>query len=141
MLFSKLAASPEEPSWSDKLKKDAQKLVLKLRNLEEPCLMILKLELTPLTGRKHQLRAQMNALGLPIVGDRIYPRLWPALAAAALPDYHQPLQLLARELAFTDPVTGQARCFVSRRTLAWVGRADTVQPSPTPSPPAPTPPP
>jgi len=97
--------------------------------------------LTPLTGRKHQLRAQMNALGLPIVGDRIYPRLWPAPAADALPDYHQPLQLLARELAFTDPVSGQARCFVSRRTLAWVGWADTVQPSSAPSPTAPTPPP
>jgi alkyldihydroxyacetonephosphate synthase len=44
MLFSKLAESKDDPSWSGKLKKDAQKLVLKLRNLEEPCLMILKLE-------------------------------------------------------------------------------------------------
>ena len=49
--------------------------------------------LTPRTGRKHQLRAQMNALGLPIVGDRIYPRLWPEPAADAPPDYTQPLQL------------------------------------------------
>ena len=95
--------------------------------------------LTPLTGRKHQLRAQMNALGLPIVGDRIYPRLWPEPAAGAAPDYRQPLQLLARELAFTDPVTGQARCFVSRRQLALAACADTVSPpsplSPHPSPP------
>lgn len=73
--------------------------------------------LTPHTGRKHQLRAQMNALGLPIVGDRIYPRLWPEPPADALPDYSQPLQLLARQLSFTDPVSGQPRCFTSQRRL------------------------
>jgi len=79
--------------------------------------------LTPLTGRKHQLRAQMAALGLPICGDRIYPVLWPAAAADAMPDYRDPLQLLARELAFDDPVTGQARRFVSGRVLERVAAA------------------
>ena len=74
--------------------------------------------LTPLTGRRHQLRVQLNALGLPIVGDRIYPRLWPEATADAPPDYTQPLQLLARSIAFTDPVNGAARCFVSTRRLA-----------------------
>ena len=73
--------------------------------------------LRPQTGAKHQLRAHMNALGLPIIGDRIYPRLWPAAPPDATPDYSQPLQLLARELRFTDPVTGEARCFTSRRQL------------------------
>ena len=91
--------------------------------------------LTPLTGRKHQLRVQMNALGVPIAGDRIYPRLWPEPAAGATPDYRQPLQLLARELAFTDPVTGQPRCFVSRRQLALAAGPDTAQVSRHPSPP------
>ena len=74
--------------------------------------------LIPHTGQRHQLRAQLNHLGLPIVGDRIYPRLWPELALGAAPDYSNPLQLLARELAFVDPVTGQPRRFVSRRRLA-----------------------
>jgi tRNA pseudouridine32 synthase/23S rRNA pseudouridine746 synthase len=78
--------------------------------------------LTPLTGRKHQLRAQMSALGLPIAGDRIYPRLWPEPAPGAAPDYRQPLQLLAREFAFTDPLDGQPRHFVSRRQLQGGGR-------------------
>ena len=73
--------------------------------------------LHPQTGAKHQLRAHMNALGLPICGDRIYPRLWPAAADDAPADYTQPLQLLARELRFTDPVSGEARCFTSRRQL------------------------
>ncbi len=74
--------------------------------------------LTPLTGRRHQLRVQLDALGLSIVGDRIYPRLWPEAAADAPPDYTQPLQLLAREVAFTDPLSGAPRHFVSARRLA-----------------------
>ncbi len=76
--------------------------------------------LTPVTGRKHQLRVQLSTLGLPIVGDRIYPRLLPDTPAGTAPDYSQPLQLLARELAFTDPITGQLRQFSSRRQLALV---------------------
>ena len=75
--------------------------------------------LTPRTGRTHQLRVQMSALGLPIVGDRIYPTLWPEPAAEAPPDWSRPLQLLAREIAFADPVTGEERRFASRRRLAW----------------------
>ena len=77
--------------------------------------------LTPFTGRRHQLRAQMCALGLPILGDRIYPQLWPARPIGVAPDYAQPLQLLAREMAFTDPINGQPRRFVSRRVLLLAG--------------------
>jgi tRNA pseudouridine32 synthase / 23S rRNA pseudouridine746 synthase len=77
--------------------------------------------LTPHTGRRHQLRAQLSALGLPIVGDRIYPRLWPEPPVGATPDYTQPLQLLARELRFTDPISGEPRRFTSRRHLELAG--------------------
>jgi tRNA pseudouridine32 synthase / 23S rRNA pseudouridine746 synthase len=86
-------------------------------------------KLTPFTGRKHQLRAQMSELGVPIVGDRIYPRLWPEPALGATPDYSLPLQLLARELAFTDPISGQARRFVSRRHLLLAGAAQNELPT------------
>ena len=72
-------------------------------------------ELRPRTGQKHQLRVHMNALGLPILGDRIYPKLLPE---EAQPDYSRPLQLLARSLDFTDPCTGQPRHFESRLRLA-----------------------
>ena len=65
--------------------------------------------LSPVTGKKHQLRVHMNALGVPILNDRMYPPVSPTPAD----DYNLPLQLLARSMAFTDPVTGQARRFES----------------------------
>jgi tRNA pseudouridine32 synthase / 23S rRNA pseudouridine746 synthase len=77
--------------------------------------------LRPATGRTHQLRVQMDALGAPIAGDRIYPRLLPEPAPGAAPDWSSPLQLLARAFGFVDPVTGQTRHFVSARTLALAG--------------------
>ena len=64
--------------------------------------------LRPRTGVKHQLRVQMSAIGLPIVGDRIYPVLQPHEAS---PRFDAPLQLVAREMSFTDPITGLARVF------------------------------
>ena len=81
--------------------------------------------LHPLTGRKHQLRAQMNAAGLPLRGDRLYPDLLPEPPAQAPPDYSHPLQLLARQIAFTDPLTGAPRRFTSRRSLQATQEAAT----------------
>ena len=74
--------------------------------------------LLPATGRTHQLRVQMAALGAPIVDDRIYPELLPEPAPGVAPDWTRPLQLLAREFAFDDPVTRERRRFTSARTLA-----------------------
>ena len=71
--------------------------------------------LSPVTGKKHQLRVHMNALGLPILNDRMYP----PVADTPDDDYSLPLQLLAKSIAFTDPVTGKARNFQSQLTLAW----------------------
>ncbi|MEU1025341.1 RluA family pseudouridine synthase [Streptomyces sp. NPDC005904] len=71
--------------------------------------------LTPHTGRTHQLRVHMNALGLPILGDPLYPVV---TGPVAPDDFRRPLQLLARVLEFTDPVTGHPHRFVSGRTLA-----------------------
>jgi tRNA pseudouridine32 synthase / 23S rRNA pseudouridine746 synthase len=71
--------------------------------------------LSPVTGKKHQLRVHMNALGLPILNDRMYP----PVADTPDDDFARPLQLLARSVAFTDPVTGQTRQFASRRSLEW----------------------
>jgi tRNA pseudouridine32 synthase / 23S rRNA pseudouridine746 synthase len=70
-------------------------------------------QLTPSTGRTHQLRVHMNSLGLPIDGDPLYPTVLDVAAG----DFSTPLQLLAQRLAFIDPVTGVEREFVSQRTL------------------------
>lgn len=69
--------------------------------------------LRPITGRRHQLRLHMAALGMPIVNDAFYPVLLPCKGD----DFSQPLQLLAREIAFTDPLTGHVRHFASARNL------------------------
>jgi tRNA pseudouridine32 synthase/23S rRNA pseudouridine746 synthase len=74
--------------------------------------------LRPATGQKHQLRAQMNALGIPIINDRIYPQLLPQAADGA-EDYRQPLQLLAQSLEFVDPVDRRVRQFESRLRLEF----------------------
>ena len=70
-------------------------------------------ELQPLTGKKHQLRLHMAQLGIPIRHDRWYPTLNPI----ASDDFSQPLQLLAKEIRFIDPYSGEARCFSSQQTL------------------------
>ncbi|GGS72258.1 pseudouridylate synthase [Streptomyces cinerochromogenes] len=73
--------------------------------------------LLPATGQTHQLRVHLNTLGVPILGDPLYPEVTPPVPPG---DFRRPLQLLARSLEFTDPVTGTAHTFASRRGLrAW----------------------
>ncbi len=73
--------------------------------------------LKPITGQRHQLRVHMNALGLPLVGDQFYPVV--KRAADALDDFSAPLQLLAKTIAFKDPLTGVTRRFESCRVLKF----------------------
>lgn len=73
--------------------------------------------LVPATGQTHQLRVHMTALGVPILGDPLYPEVTGPVPAG---DFRRPLQLLARALEFTDPVTGGEHRFRSGRVLtAW----------------------
>jgi tRNA pseudouridine32 synthase / 23S rRNA pseudouridine746 synthase len=69
--------------------------------------------LMPNTGRKHQLRVHMAALGAPILNDPLYPQL----VAPQTDDLERPLKLLARSLAFTDPLNGSTRFFESALSL------------------------
>jgi tRNA pseudouridine32 synthase / 23S rRNA pseudouridine746 synthase len=69
--------------------------------------------LSPRTGQTHQLRVHMASIGLPIIGDSLYPNV----IDVAPDDFGNPLQLLAQRLAFTDPITGEDREFVSARVV------------------------
>ena len=72
-------------------------------------------QLEPVSGKRHQLRVHMMALGLPLEGDLFYPTV--LRGPDEEEDFSQPLQLLAHSVAFTDPVTGQAREFHSALQL------------------------
>jgi tRNA pseudouridine32 synthase/23S rRNA pseudouridine746 synthase len=75
--------------------------------------------LLPRTGKKHQLRVHMASIGCPIVGDPFYPTI------TDKSEGDPPLQLLARRLAFVDPLTGASHCFTSTRSLsAKIGARD-----------------
>ena len=73
-------------------------------------------QLEPVTGKRHQLRVHMNALGLHIEGDQFYPQV--LRGPDETEDFKRPLQLLAQAVAFTDPLTGEHRCFESRLQLS-----------------------
>ncbi len=73
-------------------------------------------QLEPVSGKRHQLRVHMMALGLPLEGDQFYPTV--LRGPEADEDFSHPLQLLAKRVAFTDPVTGEARDFQSALHLS-----------------------
>lgn len=70
-------------------------------------------DLAPHTGKTHQLRAHLNLLGSPILGDVLYPQVLPD--APDRPEY--PLQLLAYSLHFEHPITGEQVDLYSGRSL------------------------
>jgi tRNA pseudouridine32 synthase/23S rRNA pseudouridine746 synthase len=70
-------------------------------------------QLLPLTGRKHQLRLHLAALGIPIINDKLYPVLTPSDED----DFSRPLKLLAKSISFQDPLTGRQHHFESRTKL------------------------
>lgn len=71
--------------------------------------------LIPGSGKKHQLRCHLNALGIPIKHDQIYPVLTPYQEYDL--DFSKPLQLLAKEISFKDPLTGELRLFSTTQEL------------------------
>lgn len=70
--------------------------------------------LSPVTGKTHQLRVHMTALGASICNDPFYPEV-----RHEDDDYSKPLKLLAHSLRFKDPLSGEERYFESELTLDW----------------------
>ncbi|MBN0987096.1 RluA family pseudouridine synthase [Amphritea pacifica] len=70
--------------------------------LDDAC----RVELTPITGRSHQLRVHMQFLGHPILGDRFY-------ATPSQIERSERLLLHARSLTFSHPVSGESLTFSS----------------------------
>ena len=87
---------------------------IKLVDFKNNCAQFL---LYPLTGKKHQLRVHMSGLGFRIMNDRYYPELLPKQED----DLDNPLQLIARRVKFTDPVSGKEMEFESERKLLCSG--------------------
>jgi len=75
----------------------------------------IKMYLQPVTGKTHQLRVQLAHMGYPIVNDCFYPRVYDES-----PDcFDSPLQLLASQLSFIDPITQETLSFKSTRKLKY----------------------
>lgn len=72
-------------------------------------------KLSPITGKKHQLRLHLSSLGFPILNDRCYPKLLPKKEL----DFTAPLQLLAKTIQFYDPISSRKVTYESERRLDW----------------------
>ena len=70
-------------------------------------------KLLPITGRKHQLRLHLAAVGIPIINDKLYP----ALTSSDDDDFSRPLKLLAKSISFRDPLSGREHYFESSTRL------------------------
>ena len=70
-------------------------------------------QLVPATGKKHQLRVHLAALGIPIINDSLYPHI----SVREEDEFSRPLRLLARSISFQDPLNGRQHYFESGAKL------------------------
>lgn len=70
-------------------------------------------KLKALTGKKHQIRVHLSALGIPIINDKFYPEM----IDGEDDNFSRPLKLLAKSVSFRDPISGESRFFESERSL------------------------
>ena len=70
-------------------------------------------QLLPITGKKHQLRLHLAALGIPVINDKLYPVLTPSDDD----DFSRPLKLVAKSISFRDPLSGREHYFESGTRL------------------------
>jgi tRNA pseudouridine32 synthase/23S rRNA pseudouridine746 synthase len=76
----------------------------------DPLLQTSRVSLEPVTGRTHQLRVHMSAIGHPILGDTLY-------GGSFNSNLNKPLHLHAYALSFIHPITGVMIKLESRPTF------------------------
>jgi tRNA pseudouridine32 synthase/23S rRNA pseudouridine746 synthase len=74
-----------------------------------------KFRMEPFTGKGHQIRLHLQIIGSTIMNDRYHPDLRPE----SHDDFQNPLQLIARQISFIDPINGEKLNFTSSRTLLF----------------------
>ncbi len=91
--YEQKAVSEKQQAVRDKQEESAQQVI-------DDCHQTTLVELSPVTGRSHQLRVHMLALGHPILGDRLY-------AHPSALGLSKRLQLHAQHITFKQPTTGE----------------------------------
>jgi len=74
-----------------------------------------KFRIEPFTGKGHQIRLHLQIIGSNILNDRYHPKLQPENHN----NFENPLQLLAKQISFTDPLSGEKFEFTSPRELLF----------------------
>ncbi len=83
----------------------ASTMIRGIRSIELPNVGIISLvEAKPLTGRTHQIRVHLSAMGTPILGDVLY-------GGMIIPNIAERILLHASELRVLHPLTKQERCW------------------------------
>ncbi|MEE9554964.1 MAG: pseudouridine synthase [candidate division Zixibacteria bacterium] len=90
---------------------NARTLIMKIDEKDD----LIKFRIEPFTGKGHQIRLHLQMIGSHIINDRYHPELQPEQPG----NFENPLQLIARELEFVDPVSGERFMFKSSRKLLF----------------------
>jgi 23S rRNA pseudouridine955/2504/2580 synthase len=86
--------------------KDVARSITDYRTLDHAARKLAWLELTPLTGRTHQLRVHCAAIGAPILGDATYGEEREGRNTAIVEGLPEQLHLHARRLVLPHPAGG-----------------------------------
>jgi 23S rRNA pseudouridine955/2504/2580 synthase len=87
--------------------KDTAHAITDYRTLDHAGRKLAWLELSPLTGRTHQLRVSCGAIGAPILGDAPYGKEIDGRNTAIVDGFAEQLHLHARRIALPHPAGGR----------------------------------
>jgi len=115
--MKEIEGDPNSETYIDLFKQSASPTAQRSVERNAPMNGVALYQLNPLTGKKHQIRLHLSALGIPIINDTLYPDMSFAREFNSDDDFSNPLKLLAKSISFPDPLTGRERYFESGRKL------------------------